>query len=92
MRFLLDPDRNYWKVPFGKPAWISYLVVTVAFMLVHQPVDYAGALVFGSLMYGVAVWTRSLMACVIMHGVANLLMGTVCIALRQIRAVVAGTG
>lgn len=75
MRFLLDPDRDYWKIPFGKPAWISYLVVTVAFMLVHQPVDYAGALVFGSIMYGVAVWTRSLMACVIMHAVANLLMG-----------------
>lgn len=75
MRFLLDPDRNYWKVPFGKPAWISYLVVTGAFMLVHQPVDYLGAIIFGSLMYWVAVRTKSLMACVVMHGVANLLMG-----------------
>jgi len=75
MRFLLDPDRNYWKVPFGKPAWISYLVVTGAFMLVHQPVDYLGAIIFGSLMYWVAVRTKSLMACVVMHGVANLIMG-----------------
>lgn len=75
MRFLLDPDRDYWKVPFGKPAWISYGVVTGAFILVHQPVDYLGALVFGSLMYWVAVRTKSLMACVVMHGVANLLMG-----------------
>ena len=73
--FLLDPDRDYWKVPFGKPAWISYGVVTVAFMLVHQPVDYLGALIFGSIMYWVAVSTKSLMACIVMHGVANLLMG-----------------
>ena len=75
MRFLLDMDRDYWKVPFGKPALISYLVVTIAFMLIHQPVDYLGALVFGSLMYWVAVKSKSLLACVVMHGVANLLMG-----------------
>ncbi|MCP5536157.1 MAG: CAAX prenyl protease-related protein [Akkermansiaceae bacterium] len=75
MRFLLDMDRDYWKVPFGKPAWISYIVVTLAFILVHQPVDYLGALVFGSLMYWVAVRSKSLLACVVMHGVANLLMG-----------------
>ena len=75
MRFLLDPDRDYWKVPFGKPAWISYLVVTGAFMLAHAPVDYLGAFIFGSLMYWVAVRTKSLLACVVMHAVANLLMG-----------------
>ncbi|MGJ8678582.1 MAG: CAAX prenyl protease-related protein [Akkermansiaceae bacterium] len=75
MRFLLDMDRDYWKVPFGKPAWISYLVVTAAFMFIHQPVDYLGAFIFGSLMYWLAVRTKSLMACVVMHGVANLLMG-----------------
>lgn len=75
MRFLLNPDRDYWKVPFGKPAWRSYLIVTGAFMLAHAPVDYLGALIFGSLMYWLAVRTKSLLACVVMHGVANLLMG-----------------
>lgn len=75
MRFLLDMDRDYWKVPFGKPAWVSYVVVTLAFMLIHQPVDYLGAFIFGSLMYWVAVRTKSLLACVVMHGVANLIMG-----------------
>ena len=75
MRFLLDPDRDYWKVPFGKPAWISYSVVTGAFILIHQPVDYLGAFIFASIMYWVAVRTKSLMACVVMHGVANLVMG-----------------
>lgn len=75
MRFLLDMDGNYWKVPFGKPAWISFVVVTLAFVVAHAPIDYAGAVVYGSLTYAVAVWTRSLLACVVMHGVANATMG-----------------
>ena len=75
MRFLLDRDRDYWKVPFGKPAWVSFLIVTFAFVFIHQPVDYVAAFIFGSIMYWVAVRTKSLLACVVMHGVANLLMG-----------------
>jgi CAAX prenyl protease-like protein len=75
MRFLLDRDGDYWKQPFGKPALISFVVVTLAFMIAHAPVDYAGALVYGSLTYGLAVWTKSLLSCVVMHGTANLIMG-----------------
>lgn len=75
MRWLLDRDGDFWKVPFGKPSWLTYGVVTGAFMIAHAPVDWAGAIAFGSLMYGVAVWTKSLGACVVMHGVANGLMG-----------------
>lgn len=75
MRFLLNRDGNYWKVPFGKPSWLTYFVVTACFVFIHQSVDYAGAVVFGSIMYWVAVYTKSLGACVIMHAVANLLMG-----------------
>lgn len=75
MRYLIDPDGDYWKVPFGVAHWKSYLITTGAFILAHQPVDYLGALLFGTLMYGVAVRTKSLFACVLMHGVANLLMG-----------------
>ena len=71
MRFLLKMDGDYWKVPFGKPSWISFLVVTGAFVMAHQPLDYVGAIVYGSLTYGVAIWTSSLMACVVMHAVAN---------------------
>ena len=75
MRWLLDRDGDYWSVPFGKPSWLTYGVVTGAFMIAHAPIDWAGALAFGSVMYGVAVWTRSLGACIVMHGVANALMG-----------------
>ena len=38
-------------------------------------VDWAAAFVWGTLMYCCAIWTRSLLACVVMHGVANFLMG-----------------
>ena len=75
MRFVLKPDGNYWKIPFGTPSWRSYLIVTALVVLVHQPVDYAGAFVWGTLVYFVACWTKSLLACVVMHGVANFLMG-----------------
>ncbi len=74
MRFLLDMDGNYWKVPFGKASWLTFGVVTLAFMIAHAPIDYAGALVYGALTYGVAVWTKSLLACVVMHAVANATM------------------
>lgn len=74
MRFLLDLEGDYWKQPFGKPAKISFIVVTLAFMLAHAPLDWLGALVYGSLAYGITVWTRSLLAVVVMHGVANATM------------------
>lgn len=74
-RFVVKPDGDYWKLPFGQWHWRSYVVVTLAFMSVHGSVDWLGAFFFGSIMYLVAVKTRSLFACILMHGVANLLMG-----------------
>ena len=48
---------------------------TGLFILVHAPVDYAGALVYGSMTYLLCVWSKNLGACVVMHATANLLMG-----------------
>ena len=75
MRFVCDWEGDYWKQPFGRAAWLSFAVVTGLFMVAHAPVDYAGAFVYGSLTYLLCVWSKSLGACVIMHGTANLLMG-----------------
>jgi len=83
MRFLLNPDGNYWKQPFGKFSWLSFGVVTVAFMLAHAPVDWGSAIIYGVLTYGVAVWTKSLWACVWMHAVANLLLGIYTLSTEQ---------
>jgi len=75
MRYLMKPDGKFWKVPFGEFSWKSFGVVTGLFMLAHAPVDWFGALCFGSIMYWVAVKTKSLFACILMHAVANLIMG-----------------
>ncbi|MGC6425694.1 MAG: CAAX prenyl protease-related protein [Akkermansiaceae bacterium] len=74
MRFLLDRDGDYWRQPFGKASGLSFFVVTFAFMLAHAPLDWAGALVYGSITYGVTIWTKNLLSVVIMHGVANATM------------------
>jgi CAAX prenyl protease-like protein len=75
MRFLVDLEGDYWRVPFGTAHWRSFVIVTAMFTLAHAPVDYFAAAVFGSLMYWIAVRTKSLAACVLMHAVANLLLG-----------------
>lgn len=80
MRFVNDWEGEYWKQPFGRPTWISYLVTTFAFMVAHSPADYAGGFVYGSLTWLLCVWTKSLGACVLMHAVANLVM---CIHIMQ---------
>ena len=75
MRLLIDPDGDYWKVPFGTHHVRAMWGVTIVFVLVHSPVDYVGALVYGLLTYVVTIRTKSLSACVLMHAVANLLLG-----------------
>jgi CAAX prenyl protease-like protein len=75
MRLVCDWEGDYWKQPFGRSRWLSYLIVTGLFMVAHSPTDYAGAFVYGSLTYLLCVWSKNLGACVVMHATANLLMG-----------------
>jgi len=75
MRFVCDWDGDYWHQPFGRATWKSYFIVTAFFMIAHAPVDYAAALVYGSITYLLCVWSKNLGACVVMHATANLLMG-----------------
>lgn len=75
MRFVMDWEGSWWQQPFGRASWRSYLIVTGLFMLAHARIDYAGALVYGSLTYLLCVKSKSLGACVVMHATANLLMG-----------------
>lgn len=80
MRFCMDWEGDYWKQPFGRAHVKSYLIVTLLFMFAHAPIDWAGALVYGTLTYLLCVWSKNLGACVIMHAMANLLMGIYVIA------------
>lgn len=75
MRFIADPDGDYWKQPFGRATWRTFLVVTTCFVAAHAPVDWAAAAVYGSLTYVLCVWSKNLGACVVMHATANFLMG-----------------
>lgn len=75
MRFLLDWEGDWWRQPFGRPAWRSYLIVTALFIAAHGALDRPSAFVYGSLTYLLCVKTKSLGACVVMHATANLLMG-----------------
>lgn len=75
MRFCMDWEGDYWKQPFGRAHWKSYLITTGLFIAAHAPIDWAGAFIYGSLAYLLCVWSKNLGACVIMHGTANLVMG-----------------
>jgi CAAX prenyl protease-like protein len=75
MRYLNAGEAPWQSVPFGTHSWRAFGIVTALVMLAHEPEDYLGALVWGSLVYWLAVRTRSLGACVIMHAIGNLLLG-----------------
>lgn len=75
MRYLQANGRDFRSVPFGQHSWKTFWIVTLAVTLIHNPADYLGAFVWGSLMYFLAVRTKSLGACVFMHAAGNLLLG-----------------
>ena len=75
MRWLVDTDRDFRKTPFGTWHFKAVAITTLMVTLAHSPVDWIGALVFGSAMAWLAIRTKSLGACVVMHAVANLVLG-----------------
>jgi len=57
----------------GEVDWKAILLVSLIFCSVH--VQWATAFVWGLMIAGLLVTTRSLGACIIMHGVTNFLLG-----------------
>lgn len=80
MRWCINRDFPQ-SVPIGQGSWLSYAVVTLAFMLAHRPVDYAGAFVYGTFAYLLVLQTRCLLPVILMHAVANLVMGICALSL-----------
>jgi len=80
MRWCINPNEAQ-KVPLGTHSWKAYFITTGAFMLIHNPQDYAGAFIFGSIVYWLTVTTRRLTPSILMHAIANLIMGICAIAL-----------
>lgn len=74
MRFVMDWEGDWWKQPFGRPAWRSFGLVTALFVAEHSAADRPAALIYGAMTYLLCVKTKSLGACIIMHATANFLM------------------
>lgn len=83
MRYVNAADGNWQRVPFGTHTWRGFFTVTSMVMLIHAPQDYLAAFVWGSLMYWLAVRSRSLGACVLMHALGNLLLGLYALKTQQ---------
>lgn len=83
MRYVRAGEVDWQRVPFGQHSWKVYGIVTGLVMLAHDPADYLAAFVWGSLVYYVAVRTKSLAACVLMHALANLILGLYILETKQ---------
>lgn len=83
MRYVNAGEADWRTVPFGTHTWKGFWIVTVAVTLAHNPDDYLAAFLWGSMVYWLAVRTRSLGACVIMHGLGNLLLGVYALRTQQ---------
>ncbi len=71
MRWVIDSD--FWKVPVGQVTPLAAGVTSVAFALSHP--EWLPALLTG-LLWAWLLWqTRSLLACLLSHAVANLALG-----------------
>ena len=73
LRYIVHED--FTTVPLGAFTWLSFAIVSVAFMFEHTQPDWPAALFTGAFYNLVAYRTRSLGACVLAHAVTNLLLG-----------------
>jgi CAAX prenyl protease-like protein len=80
-RFLIK--EQFTTVPFGTYTHLSFWAVAVAFTFEHSQPDWPAAFITGALYGWVAVRTKSLLACVVAHGVTNLLLGGYIVLTRQ---------
>ena len=81
MRWLIN--ERFTSVEFGRFTWKSFLLTALLFSLAHAGPDFAVALITGLIYNALAVWTRSLGACVLAHAVTNLGLGIYIMATRQ---------
>lgn len=71
LRWLTDPD--YTRIPMGTFSWSAFGIAGVTFGLAHP--EWLAAILFAGLTALLLKQTRSLFACVVVHGVTNLLLG-----------------
>ncbi len=82
-RTISDPYRDFSKVPFGQASWKAFGAVLGLFVVMHGRADYLGAIIYVSIISLLYVRTRSIGACVIAHGISNLILGIYVLTTRQ---------
>ncbi len=76
MRWLVSNDEKpFTSIQIGTHSWKAFIITTACVVFVHSQEDWLGALIFGSMMYYLCIRTKSLAACVLMHAIANLILG-----------------
>ena len=83
MRYVNAGEADWRSVPFGTHTWKGFWIVSIMVTLVHNPADYLAAFIWAALTYLLAVRSRSLGACVIMHAVGNFLLGVYALKTQQ---------
>ncbi len=73
MRWLIKEE--FTKVRFGAFSWKSFLLTALLFATAHAGPDFVVAVITGLIYNAIAVWTRSLGACILAHAVTNLGLG-----------------
>ncbi len=71
-RSILAPN-NFKLADVGEWSPVALVLTSIIFSIVH--VQWATAIVWGLMIGGLLVYTRSLGACIVMHGVTNFLLG-----------------
>jgi hypothetical protein len=83
MRYVQAKGKSWQRVPFGQHTWRAFWIVTLLVAMIHNAPDWPAAFVWGAFTYLLAVRTKSLGACVVMHAVGNLLLGIYVILTQQ---------
>jgi uncharacterized protein len=73
-RMLSDRFRDFSVVPFAQKSWLAAAGVAAGFFIEHQGPDRVIAIFYSAIISWLYVRTQSVGACVIAHGVSNLLM------------------
>lgn len=79
IRWIIDQD--FKKIPIGRFAWLSFILVTVFFGLEHH--RWLVGLAAGAIYNGLLYKQKNLWACIIAHAVTNLALGIYVITTQQ---------
>ena len=80
LRFVTDPD-DFRRVPVGRFTLAAFLVNVVLMAFSHP--EWVVAAIFSAAMCSLVARTRSVFACIVAHGVTNLLLGVYVLAFHQ---------